>query len=209
MKLSSPIFAFTLASTSLHAGIFLVTDHVNLTLPGSTGSVMSVKLESKTNKADVLPADSAKQESSSRPTLKPLTALAKKPEAALTADAKPEYKPQKQKLKQSAHTSTSSDVTAASRAHVISIVYEQLSNHFEYPRIAQLHNWQGKVVLAFRVTTKGEIENIQVNRSSGFAILDHAAINSLKEVGKLPLLATGIKTGMEIQLPILYQLTEG
>ena len=209
MKLSSPIFAFTLASTSLHAGIFLMTDHVNLTLPGSTGSVMSVKLETNTEHTNVLSEEPGKQQATTHFPVQPLNTLSKKQILSHTKVAKDERINQKEELKQPLRTATNSAVNSTSKAQVISIVYQQLSNHFEYPRLAQLHNWQGKVVLSFRVTTKGEIENIQVNHSSGFNILDLAAINSLKKVGKLPQLATTIKTGMEIQLPVLYQLTTG
>ena len=186
-----------------------MTDHANMTLPGSTGSVMSIKLESNTQRTDVFPDKATKKKSSPQQLVKSLTTLTKKSEHAYTKASRTEQAPNKNAQKKPLNTTTRSSVSSQSRAHVISIVYEQLSNNFNYPRIAQLHNWQGKVVLTFHITTKGDIANIQLNQSSGYAILDDAAISALSKIGKLPLLANSIKTDMEIQLPVLYQLTQG
>ena len=55
----------------------------------------------------------------------------------------------------------------------------------------------------------GKIENIKVNLSSGYNVLDQAAVISLKKIGQLPSAASWLINGMEIQIPIIYQLTQG
>ena len=96
-----------------------------------------------------------------------------------------------------------------SKAHVISIIYKRLNNHFKYPRIAQRRNWQGQVLLAFRLSRDGNIKNIKINHSSGYNVLDQAAIVALQKIGQLPQVTSWLNDGIDIQIPIIYQLTEG
>ena len=96
-----------------------------------------------------------------------------------------------------------------SRARVISIIYKELKQHFNYPALAQKRNWQGKVELSLRVTSSGKIENIQINNSSGYNILDQAAISSLLKVGNLPKISSWLPYDINLKLPVIYRLTEG
>jgi protein TonB len=50
----------------------------------------------------------------------------------------------------------------------------------EYPRMAQDLGQQGKVVIGFAVDDSGRITSATVKQSSGFPILDHAALESIK-----------------------------
>lgn len=206
MKLSSPILAFTLVSAGIHTGIFMMTDSADLVLPGSTGSTMLIKLDETASRNESHQSKNRSNKASANGQKKLF-----KPEKNNTEDVKPPVKQQQTDSaeNQKQETATFSKKNAQLKAQVISVVYEQFNNHFNYPRIAQRQNWQGKVLLTFRITTKGEIKNIKVNHSSGFEILDQAAVNSLKKIGKLPQLSTGLNSAIDIQLPIIYQLTEG
>ena len=194
MKLSSPILAFTLASTAIHTSLILMSDSVDLILPGSSGSVMSVKLQEEkiktTNPAQIEKTQTreVKKARSQNKLLKPDKKIAAKENQSQTAVTKKK--------------------NSISKAHVVSIIYKQLNNHFTYPKIAQKRNWQGQVIISFRLNRDGNIQNIKIMHSSGYGILDQAAVASLKKVGQLPQITTLLNSGMEIQMPIIYQLTK-
>jgi TonB family protein len=49
-----------------------------------------------------------------------------------------------------------------------------------YPERARREGWEGTVVLEVSIDSQGRPERIAINRSSGFAILDHAAREAVK-----------------------------
>jgi len=48
-----------------------------------------------------------------------------------------------------------------------------------YPLAAQKHGLQGKVILKIHVLTNGQPDNVSVAKSSGFAVLDEAAVKAV------------------------------
>lgn len=62
----------------------------------------------------------------------------------------------------------------------------QMNTYFSYPPLARRRNWQGEVHLGVRVEANGRLSNIHVVHSSGYSILDKAAINSLRRIATLP-----------------------
>lgn len=84
-----------------------------------------------------------------------------------------------------------------------------LARYFQYPWIARLRGWQGDVRLAFRVAPDGEIQQIHVARSSGFAVLDKSALDSLTRVTRLSDVAEWLNgQPLDMQLAIVYRLTD-
>lgn len=49
----------------------------------------------------------------------------------------------------------------------------------DYPKEARLWDMEGTTVLSFQVNTDGRAVNAEINRSSGWAILDESALNAL------------------------------
>ena len=89
-------------------------------------------------------------------------------------------------------------------------VYEALATHFSYPPLARQNGWQGEVRLALRIEPNGEIGRIRVLASSGYGILDRAALRSLKAVGRLPRAQDLLKgSGFDLILPVRYRLLDG
>ncbi len=88
------------------------------------------------------------------------------------------------------------------------LLNNELSKHFYYPKAAQRKNRQGRVLLGFTISPLGSIENIHVNQSSGFSILDNAAIKALKKIDANKDLANELNgDSSEHTLPITYKLT--
>ena len=84
---------------------------------------------------------------------------------------------------------------------------ELFARHQEYPRIAAMRGWEGEVRLRLRVARKGNLLAVQVDRSSGFEVLDQHALAMLEGLPGLPPLPDGVD-GNEIQVvvPVNYTL---
>ena len=222
MKLSSPISIFIIASAGIHAGLVISSYSENITLPGSTGSVMSVKLkaEKKTaknpsvnNNAKIKQVKDIEEKKVQafnkvkqpvvikKPTQTVKSLATKIPLTSDTPLVPSSFKESKQAINK--------EEEGKSKAHVIAVIYQALNQHFTYPRLAQRRNWQGKVLLSIRVTASGKIKNIRLNQSSGYTILDQAAMSSLTKVGELPQLISWLPYDIDLTLPVIYQLTEG
>jgi len=200
MKISSPIMIFIIASASVHAALMMTSyNSTIITLPGSMGSVMEVKIKERqtnlTKKTSTKPISrNTSQQQISAQTNKAISSA--------------------EELTQKKQTDTitvpaTDNQQAKSKARIISIIYKELSQHFIYPKLAQKRNWQGKVMLSLRVTANGKINNVRIKNSSGYSVLDQAAINSLIKVGYLPQVSSWLPYDIDLKLPVLYQLTEG
>ncbi len=75
-----------------------------------------------------------------------------------------------------------------------------------YPPMARMNNWQGKVVLKFVVKDDGTVENLEVVQSSGHAVLDEAAMETIRLASPLPLKHELGKPRVTFQFPISYTL---
>ncbi|HLD13883.1 MAG TPA: energy transducer TonB [Burkholderiales bacterium] len=100
------------------------------------------------------------------------------------------------------------DTTGAeARARIEAQLHTSLARHFDYPYVARLRGWEGSVLLAFIVQASGNLNDIRILRSSGFAVLDDSAVDSLKKVQHLPE-AVALLQGrdIEMRLPVIYRL---
>ena len=82
-------------------------------------------------------------------------------------------------------------------------LHQEIARHFNYPLLARRHGWQGEVVLAFRLEADGRITDAHVAQSSGFSVLDRAALTAL---GKVKRINSGAQVGIAMQLPVIYRL---
>lgn len=78
-----------------------------------------------------------------------------------------------------------------------------LARHFRYPMMARRRGWQGEVVLAFRLQADGTISHAQIARSSGYGMLDRAALKALDRVKRLN---HSMPATLDMQLPVIYRL---
>lgn len=201
------------ASAGIHAGLMIVSNpSTTITLPGSSGSVMEVKIKEK--QPTVKKENAVKKQNIAKPVQKK---LAQKPlpqeiSRQIKKTAPPSEiseKPEQNKQIVKTITPATNKQQVESKARVISIIYTELSQYFTYPKIAQRRNWQGKVLLSLRVSSSGNIENIQLKKSSGYNVLDQAAINSLRKVGNLPHVSSWLSNDIELKFPVIYKLIEG
>lgn len=75
-----------------------------------------------------------------------------------------------------------------------------------YPPIAKRRNWQGTTILLVDVSKQGEVKQISIEKSSGYKMLDKAALNSVKRWHFRPGTENGRAVPMEVLVPVHFQL---
>lgn len=191
------------ASAAIHVSLVMTSNNsTSITLPGSIGSVMEVKIKEKQNHLE--------KRTTAKPDHKKVSKITEQHKSPIKIKKNTSTSEAITTLPQENLTSPATNKQQAeSKARVISIIYKELSQHFIYPKLAQKRNWQGKVLLSLRVTSSGKINNVQLNSSSGYDVLDQAAINSLVKVGYLPKISSWLLYDIDLKLPVIYQLTKG
>ncbi len=77
----------------------------------------------------------------------------------------------------------------------------------DYPRLAALRGWEGEVRLRLRIARKGQLLAVQLDRSSGFEVLDQHALARLADHGDFPPLPERWEGGeLQVVIPIHYKL---
>lgn len=98
---------------------------------------------------------------------------------------------------------------AGLRNQLLGELQTRLSHYLTYPPLARSRGWEGTVWLGLRVESDGYLGKIRIERSSGYAVLDHSALNSLNRLGRLAEASTWLNgRGTDVQLPIIYRLIE-
>lgn len=77
----------------------------------------------------------------------------------------------------------------------------------EYPRLAALRGWEGEVRLRLKVARKGQLLGVQVDRSSGYPVLDEHALAMVEALPGLPPLPEALDANeIQVVVPINYKL---
>jgi TonB family protein len=96
------------------------------------------------------------------------------------------------------------------RARIVSQIRHDLSPYFYYPPLARRKGLQGTVLLSFGISGQGNIHDIRIVKSSGYAILDLAAQDAMQRLDKLSWYAVLMHgNNMDLELPVIFRLTEG
>lgn len=96
----------------------------------------------------------------------------------------------------------------AQQNYVLGEVHNRLSQFMSYPIHARRRGWEGSVMIGFSVDKKGFLRDIHLTRTSGYTLLDNAALTAIKKVSYIPLVQWGsIFQPVALQLPVVYRLT--
>jgi protein TonB len=92
--------------------------------------------------------------------------------------------------------------------HLRNSILELVASNLKYPPLARRKGWQGTVVLELRIEADGRISRLHVNATSGYPVLDRAAVESLQ-------LASVTQAGqwldgeaVDILIPVEYRLVD-
>jgi periplasmic protein TonB len=75
-----------------------------------------------------------------------------------------------------------------------------------YPDDARRERQQGVVMVGFAMDRRGDLLDLWVDQSSGFADLDAEAMSTLKRAQPLPLIPKGLPDELQIILPVAFAL---
>lgn len=76
----------------------------------------------------------------------------------------------------------------------------------EYPRLARQRGWEGEVLLWVKVDYLGEIVGCDVERSSGYLVLDEAALKAVRQWRFSPALQNGLPVESIVHVPVAFKL---
>ena len=92
--------------------------------------------------------------------------------------------------------------------HLRNSVMELISRELTYPAIARRKGWQGIVKLELHIEADGSITGLQVDETSGYSILDKAAMQCL-QFASLPGAARWLQgQTVDIIVPVEYRLVD-
>jgi len=76
----------------------------------------------------------------------------------------------------------------------------------DYPRMARRRGYQGNVVLEVLVGRNGTVGDLRVSKSSGYPVLDRAALDSVKKWTFVPGMQGNERVKMWVKVPIRFEL---
>ena len=99
--------------------------------------------------------------------------------------------------------------TAARYRRVRDELLRALLPYFEYPAVARRRGWQGRVRIGLLVEADGHLSRVELVESSGYALLDKAAMENVNQLRNVPG-ATQWLDGhtMDVILPVSYRLSD-
>ena len=77
-----------------------------------------------------------------------------------------------------------------------------------YPRMAIRRGIEGEVRLSVSVSALGNVSRISINKPSGSAMLDQAAIDSVRKWQFTPAIRDGVPTAMVVDIPVQFRLID-
>lgn len=111
----------------------------------------------------------------------------------------------------SAITTTSSaivirnkDSEKTERSTILALLHQTFRKHYEYPKLAARKGWHGEVLLGFTLDAHGTIVNAHIAKSSGYRLLDNAALKSLSKVTSIQV---QLNEPLTLDLPVSYGFT--
>ncbi len=78
-----------------------------------------------------------------------------------------------------------------------------------YPRVARRKGFEGAILLKVWVLDSGHVGKIELQKSSGYEILDKSALEAVKDWIFLPGKRNGEPISSWVTVPIKFQLTNG
>jgi protein TonB len=77
-----------------------------------------------------------------------------------------------------------------------------------YPRVSRRRGEKGTVVVSLTVTTDGKAEQVAIMQSSGYSLLDQAALNAVRKSRFKPAMRNGKAIDSSLELPFDFKLTD-
>lgn len=93
--------------------------------------------------------------------------------------------------------------------HLRSSVMDLITRQLTYPAIARRKGWQGVARLELHIEPDGQVSGLHIDASSGYAVLDEAALQSL-QLANIPGAAQWLHgNAVDIIVPVEFRLIDG
>lgn len=79
----------------------------------------------------------------------------------------------------------------------------------KYPMVARRKGYEGSVLLRIWVLESGGVGKIELEKSSGFDVLDNSALDAVKDWVFIPGMRNGVPISSWVTVPIKFQLSSG
>ncbi|MDX2455872.1 MAG: energy transducer TonB [Gammaproteobacteria bacterium] len=110
---------------------------------------------------------------------------------------------------QIAQTASSSISPKELDQHLRACVMDLITRQLSYPAIARRKGWQGVVRLELHIEPDGRISDLHIDQTSGYAVLDKAALQSL-QLANIPDAVQWLDgETVDIVVPVEYRLVDG
>jgi len=76
-----------------------------------------------------------------------------------------------------------------------------------YPLLAQRKGWEGKVIIDIRIAGDGRVQEAQIEKSSGYTILDEAALGAIRNWRIAPNGRVD-EVNFKFRVPVIFKLTQ-
>jgi periplasmic protein TonB len=75
-----------------------------------------------------------------------------------------------------------------------------------YPELARRRHQEGLVLLAVKITAQGRAERVEIKKTSGFSLLDNAAVEAVRDWEFQPARIGSLALESEIEVPVRFEL---
>ena len=202
--MKSPLLAFLGLSVTTHAALFAW--HGVATDMSTRGQQIQVSLLSGDRQVTVNASRPGDNGSSSN---KPAKQETPSSAAAAHSSSNKHDLGAREKESESVASVAQQAITPSSGENISQELHRLLAARFIYPPLALRLGYQGQVRVAVSIEANGEIASVTLARSSGFRILDLAAVESVLAIHRAPQLQQWLRgRSISINVPVDYRLIE-
>lgn len=145
------------------------------------------------------------------PKTDPLPEPTREPAPQITPKPEPHPEPSKPRVRTAPANVTpagTANPTAPSKATPTTGARPRFNPKPAYPAEARQLRQQGRVILAVQVSADGRAASVSLARSSGFPLLDAAAVEGVRRWTFVPAQAAGLATPSRVEVPVVFALSQ-
>lgn len=88
------------------------------------------------------------------------------------------------------------------------VLFARLAEHRDYPEAARLRNYQGDGAVSFRIDRGGNLLDAAVERSTGQAMLDRAALRQVRRSAPFPQIPPELPDELVVAMPLQFLILQ-
>jgi protein TonB len=181
-----------------------------LSVSDRSGESVSQPPAATENEMEVVADAPALQPQATQPVITDTAPAKQRPADQPVAQAQPETAVENRSDKsQSMQASSTTISREQQKQHLRASVMAFITRQLNYPAIARHKGWQGVVKLQLLIESDGHISDLHIEQTSGYALLDKAALSSL-QLAHVPDAAQWLDgKAVSIVVPVEYRLVGG